>query len=45
MLSTGVSSSKYTEGAKKISLNLKNGATWYAHNSNGIDSHNISWRG
>ena len=42
MLSTGVSSSKYTEGAKKISLNLKNGATWYAHNSNGIDSYNIS---
>ena len=32
----------WLEGNEKISLNLKNGATWYAHNSNGIDSYNIS---
>ncbi len=31
----------WLEGNEKISLNLKNGATWYAHNSNGIDSYNI----
>ena len=29
-------------GKEKITLNLKNGATWYAHDSNGKDSYNIS---
>ena len=32
----------YTEGEEKITLNLKDGATWYAHDSNGKDSYNIS---
>lgn len=32
----------YTEGKEKITLNLKDGATWYAHDSNGKDSYNIS---
>ncbi len=32
----------WLEGIEKITLNLKNGATWYAHDSNGKDSYNIS---
>ena len=32
----------WLEGNEKISLNLKNRATWYAHDSNGKDSYNIS---
>lgn len=43
MLAEDFSKNSYHgEGEKKITLNLKNKATWYAHDSNGKDSYNIS---
>ena len=42
MLSEKLSSSNTKKGEEKITLNLKDGATWYAHDSNGKDSYNIS---
>ena len=43
MLAEDFSKNSYHgEGEKKITLNLKNKATWYAHNSNNKDSYNIN---
>lgn len=41
MISAPINSSN-KRGKEKITLNLKNSATWYVHNSNGKDSYNIN---